>query len=120
MLKYSTYQSIYDKPQATRSNWADGIRSSRLSRSMVKIALLLIVLMLTGTGVVSAFAAASDGHKDNELSTFVVRPGDTLWEIAVDHKPRGKDTRVYVEAIKRINGLSSSGIQAGDTLILPD
>ncbi len=119
MLKYSTYQSIYDKP-APRSSFIDVISNLRWSRSLTKIAVLLIVLMLTGTGVVTAFAAASGNHSQTELSTFVVMPGDTLWEIAVAHKPHGKDTRVYVEAIKRINGLDSSGIQAGDTLILPN
>ncbi|MEF2967282.1 LysM peptidoglycan-binding domain-containing protein [Paenibacillus sp. M1] len=91
-----------------------------MSRRLITFAVLLVVLTVTGTGVVTAFASSSENHSGTEEARIVVVPGDTLWEIAVDHKPRGKDTRVYVEAIKRFNGLTTSDIKAGDTLILPD
>lgn len=119
MLKYSTYQSIYDKP-APRRSWNNIITVSGWSRKLGKVCLLLFVLMITGTGVVTAFAAASDGHVRSELPTIVVKPGDTLWEIAVNHKPHGKDTRIYVESIIRLNGLNGSNIHSGDTIILPN
>ncbi len=118
MPRYTTYQSIYNKPVARSWRHVPGF-SPEWSKSVMKIAFLLILLTMTGTGVVTAFAAANDGGS-HVKETVIVTPGDTLWEIAVDHKPRGKDTRVYVEAIKRVNGLSVSDIHPGDTLVLPD
>lgn len=120
MLKYSTYQSIYEQPSfrrpVKRSLHTNAFLKSRLS----KIALLLIILSITCTGMVQAFAASSDSSEEvDRMEYVVVMPGDTLWEIAVAHKPKGLDTRVYVQKLIRMNGLGSSAIQAGDTLILP-
>lgn len=120
MLKYSTYQSIYDKPAPrTRASLTDKFGFLGLGKGLLKVSLLLMLLMLTGTGVVTAFAAASDDHVQKEQTIVVVKSGDTLWEIAASHKPKGQDTRIYIAAIKRLNGLSSGSIQAGDTLVLP-
>ncbi|MFD1270344.1 LysM peptidoglycan-binding domain-containing protein [Paenibacillus motobuensis] len=47
-------------------------------------------------------------------------PGDTLWEIASEHKPQGKDIRKYIDSIKRVNGKHVSSIQAGEVLVLPN
>ena len=119
MLKYTTYQSIYDQP-SRRSTASRKSEVSGWSRGLIKITFLLVLLMVTGTSVVTAFASDAEKSKQAEHTTVIVKPGDTLWEIAVNHKPRGKDTRVYIEAIKRFNGLTISSIQAGDTLIMPD
>jgi len=119
MPRYTTYQSIYNKPVARSWREAFGFSSVEWTRRLIKIVFLLILLTMTGTGVVSAFAAAKDGDS-HVKETVIVMPGDTLWEIAVAHKPRGKDTRVYVEAIKRANGLAVSDIHPGDMLVIPD
>lgn len=120
MLKYSSYQSIYEQPSfrrpVERSLHMNGFLKSRWS----KIAVLLLLISLTCTGMVQAFAASLETSEAvNPAQYVVVMPGDTLWEIAVAHKPQGQDTRVYVQKLMRSNGLHTSSIQAGDTLMLP-
>lgn len=122
MLKYSTYQSIYEKPVSKRSNNNRYNRNSGLQyrKSMLKIVVLFVFIMITTTGMVTTFASSSNESGNESYESVIVMPGDTLWEIAVDHKPNGQDTRVYIDAIKRVNDLKVSAIQAGDTLLLPN
>lgn len=120
MLKYSSYQSIYEQPSFRRPVKRILHMNVFLKSRLSKIVLLLIILSITCTGMVQAFAASTDNADGTYRPEYVVvMPGDTLWEIAVAHKPQGLDTRVYVQKLIRTNGLSSSAIQAGDTLMLP-
>lgn len=48
---------------------------------------------------------------------YVVRPGDTLWSIATHHV--GGDPREAVWEIREVNGLTTSSIRVGQTLVLP-
>jgi len=50
---------------------------------------------------------------------IVVRAGDTLWDIAVEHSLPGSDPRRTVAEIVELNGLESSAIRPGDRLVLP-
>ncbi|MNR56877.1 Cell division suppressor protein YneA [compost metagenome] len=49
----------------------------------------------------------------------VVERGDTLWSIALENKPSDMKTAVYIEGIKKSNGIKGSQINAGDILTLP-
>ncbi|MBW4841013.1 MAG: LysM peptidoglycan-binding domain-containing protein [Paenibacillaceae bacterium] len=119
MLKYSSYQSIYEQPSFRRPVERRLHMNTFLKSRLSKIAVLLIILSITCTGMVQAFAASNDNTAAEEQKYVVVMPGDTLWEIAVAHKPQGQDTRVYIQKLMRTNGLGTSSIQAGDTLMLP-
>lgn len=119
MLKYSTYKSIYTEP-VQKSSISPGRRSTHLSRTAKRTMLVLVLLLLTCTGVVSAFASSNDNTNKKPLETVIVMPGDTLWEIASEHKPQGKDIRKYIDSIRRVNGKHVSSIQAGEVLVLPD
>jgi hypothetical protein len=77
---------------------------------------------------VSNNTAVSSGSSNNNHSTsapapavkkIIVNSGDTLWDIAAMHVSKGQNVRSYITNIKKINGLSSSTINAGDVLILP-
>jgi len=59
-----------------------------------------------------AQAARPTANPSSPATTYRVRPGDTLWEIARLH-----DTTVG--AIRTANRLESTAIQAGDTLLIP-
>lgn len=121
MLKYSSYQSIYEQPSLHRPMVKRVLHKSTWpNRRMFQIMTLLMILLVTCTGVVTALAASSeDKSTEVELAQVIVMSGDTLWEIAVAHKPANQDTRIYVEKLKRINGLKTSSIQSGDVLLLP-
>jgi nucleoid-associated protein YgaU len=65
-----------------------------------------------------ALARVALGGTAPATTTVVVQPGDSLWAIAAARYP-GADTRERVDAIERLNGLSSPVIVAGETLQLP-
>ncbi|WP_158442412.1 LysM peptidoglycan-binding domain-containing protein [Paenibacillus pini] len=89
-----------------------------LSRSLlIKWMLTFFIIMIGCTGVVRVFAVSSDDVRLDKK--VVVVSGDTLWQIALTHKPEGMDTRAYINLIKRSNGMSSSSVNAGEVLILP-
>lgn len=124
MLKYSTYKSIYSEP-VKKPVVSAGTRSAHFSINVKRTLLVALLLLLTCTGVVSAFTSSNNSNDSNStqkksLKTVIVMPGDTLWEIATEHKPQGKDIRRYIYSMKQINDLHMSSIQPGEVLILPE
>jgi LysM domain len=77
-------------------------------RSLVVLTAALAVLLL-------ALARPSSGSGREER--YVVRAGDTLWELAADRY--GGDPRAGVWRIGERNGLPGTGLQAGMILYLP-
>ncbi len=53
-------------------------------------------------------------------TTVSVCPGDTLWSIAQNNYPESTDRRKVVYSIEKANGLRTSTICSGQTLLLPD
>ncbi|MFM9280221.1 LysM peptidoglycan-binding domain-containing protein [Paenibacillus jiagnxiensis] len=120
MLKYSSYQSIYNTAvvQGGHTDGRAAVQNKSSLVSMLRLFVAVIVLWISFAGLFTVFAGSSDLHASDEK--VVVLSGDTLWGIAQEHKPDYMDTRVYIEGIIRINGLESSGIRAGDVLLLPE
>lgn len=56
---------------------------------------------------------------DNNIR-YAVESGDTLWSIANEYKDENTSTGEFVYEIKKINGLSSSAINVGDLIIIPE
>ena len=50
---------------------------------------------------------------------YTVAPGDTLWEIALEHTAVWEDPRPKVEAIREANDLSGYAIYPGMSLKVP-
>ncbi|MNV29818.1 Cell division suppressor protein YneA [compost metagenome] len=135
MLKYSTYRSIYDKAPVVESLGHNPItRYSAQIKEITELLLeclmrlfrrdfvikltLIIVLVLSGLTVVgNVFAGSTTLMKDEKR--VVVERGDTLWSIALENKPSDMKTAVYIEGIKKSNGIKGSQINAGDILTLP-
>ncbi|WP_410510971.1 LysM peptidoglycan-binding domain-containing protein [Paenibacillus sp. BR2-3] len=122
MLKYSTYRSIYDKTPEVKSAGRSVASFKSFSRlfmqaNLMKI-MMIIMLVVSGFTVVGNVVASSTAPVKQE-KRIVVERGDTLWEIALLHKPSDMRTAVYIEGIKQYSGLKDSYIQAGDILSLP-
>ncbi|MGG1619244.1 LysM peptidoglycan-binding domain-containing protein [Paenibacillus sp. NRS-1782] len=120
-MKYSTYQSIFpmnlEKMQNVR-NEREAQLVRPISNSLLsKLLILVTVFWIADAGVLTVFAAPSVSNE--EVTKLIVQPGDTLWQIASNHKPERMDTRVYIDGIVRINGLEDRGVQAGQLLKLP-
>ncbi|WP_431091426.1 LysM peptidoglycan-binding domain-containing protein [Paenibacillus sp. 8b26] len=120
-MKYSTYQSIFpmnlEKMQNVRNERRAQLVRTISNSLLPKLLILVIVAWIAGAGVLTVFAAPSVSNE--EVTKLIVQPGDTLWQIASNHKPERMDTRVYIEGIVRINGLEDRGVQAGQVLKLP-
>jgi hypothetical protein len=77
-------------------------------RSVLALSLLLGILLLVQ-------ARPSSGSAPDER--YVVRPGDTLWELAAERY--GGDPREGVWRIRERNWLTGAALPAGTILYLP-
>lgn len=75
----------------------------------------LIVVLLVATIAVAVAAKTSSGRGAER--TYVVRPADTLWSIAV--VAYGGDPREGVWKIQERNHLEGTLIRPGERLVLP-
>ncbi|MEO5840269.1 MAG: LysM peptidoglycan-binding domain-containing protein [Acidimicrobiales bacterium] len=89
----------------------------RRRATAVAFVLLLVAAILTLTFV--GGRATADGSSPGEIrpaAVYVVRPGDTLWDLAVALAP-DRDPRVVVAALERSAG--GSTVRPGQRIVLP-
>lgn len=91
-------------------------RRGRLLLTMLSL-LTLVAVAVLATGGVPASAGSEPGSAAT-AERVTVRPGDTLWAIALREAP-GVDPRQTVDAILDLNALESSAVQAGTVLLVP-
>jgi nucleoid-associated protein YgaU len=85
-------------------------------RALLGAASVLVVALMTGP---VAHAASHPQRPDRvQTRSYVVLPGDTLWQIATRTLP-GVDPRRAVEAIERSNGLTGPDLVPGQALRIP-
>ncbi|HLS49694.1 MAG TPA: LysM peptidoglycan-binding domain-containing protein [Actinomycetaceae bacterium] len=86
----------------------------RLVRGVIVLASALAVAVGAGSWFGSQ-------HRQSPVATdtVAVAPGDTLWGIASGVATPGRDVREVVYDIQQLNGLGSSEIAAGQTLLVP-
>ena len=53
------------------------------------------------------------------VERYVVRSGDTLWEIARTRVGAAADPRPFIEEIRDLSGLATSSLRAGQVLLVP-
>lgn len=75
----------------------------------------LILALIAVTVAVAVVARTSSGHGVER--TYVVRPADTLWSIAVESY--GGDPREGVWRIQERNRLKGTLLRPGERLVLP-
>lgn len=121
MLKYSTYRSIYENMPTEKDSgseaWIHQIKSKIVSLPLTKLLIILLIVVFGWTGAYSVFAGGTEEPTGEKQ--VIVQSGDSLWKIASVHKPENVDIRVYIDTIRRNNGLKGPDIQAGDVLSLP-
>lgn len=72
--------------------------------------------MLDGQ-IAGLFASGADEGRYVEVT---VKPGDTLWRLAREHGPQGRDIRETVDRIRTVNGLHQrAGLVPGERLLIP-
>lgn len=90
---------------------------------MIKCMVLSVVL-IAFIGIYGIFAVnASDNHtsKDEPVKYYTsisVESGDTLWDIAKEHRPEGCSINSYINEIIELNHMNSSTLYAGQHIII--
>lgn len=80
-------------------------------------AALVLVILLIGCIVLLVIAIQPTMNKvEWEEEIYIVKSGDTLWEIADLYCPDIVDKREWVEEVKELNGLYNSTVHPGQKL----
>ena len=111
---------------AARPPHARGLPAStplRLTRRGRVVAALAAVLLLAALSLVIAASAQATNHPVSHtgrqnLAQVVVQPGQSLWSVAENADPDA-DTRVVIQQIIELNGLTGSVVFAGQRLWVP-
>jgi nucleoid-associated protein YgaU len=94
----------------------------RASVRRAAVAAVVVVLGVLGWSSEAAGGAAASrraaAHAGATEATYVVRPGDTLWSIAVG-VASDSDPRAVVDAIARANGMDGATLVPGQALMIP-
>lgn len=93
------------------------IRLTRRGRRVVAL-LALIPIVITFLLIGTRGAQASDASAAAMTATIVVKPGQSLWDVAAAINPN-KDPRETIWVIQQLNGMSTSEVLAGQELIVP-
>jgi LysM repeat protein len=84
---------------------------------------LAVLGALVGAVVLAAGRAAGgppgSASAPPPVERYVVRSGDTLWEIARARVGAAADPRPFIEEIRDLSGLGTSTLQAGQVLLVP-
>ncbi len=86
--------------------------------ALLLAAILAPVLLMLATGAQAANHGAPAGAAHAGLRAAQVRPGDSLWTVALRAEPAA-DPRVVSQEIIQFNALSSSVLVPGETLWVP-
>ena len=89
---------------------------SKLRFTLFMTLMILFVLSTVGT---SFGAYNSQSLTKPVYSEILVQSGDTLWNLAQEFGPDGKDTRFIIHEIRRINDLQADSIYPGQKILIP-
>lgn len=64
-------------------------------------------------------SAGPIGYGATQVTSYIVRPGDTLWSYASAITPAGHDVSETVDELIALNNLESGSLQAGQRIIVP-
>lgn len=108
-----------------------GVRLNRRGRALARTLLMACAVLAVGLAALTIVLVASNsqalaGGTDSnaasataEVSYVVVGPGETLWDIAAA-AAGPEDTREVMTQIVEMNALSTSVLQPGQRLAVPD
>ncbi len=79
--------------------------------------LMLPALIIAGIIVATNVQALNYDYSGAELDTWIVSPGETLWQIASSNRGT-MEIRKYIHLVEQLNDLEGP-IQPGQKLLLP-
>lgn len=85
----------------------------RIIKAAEVVIIVILSLILLGTAVTRRGVS---GRRGEEMQTYYVRPGDTLYSIAEAHGV--EDWRRWCYDVQRANGMDSCELMPGEGLII--
>lgn len=130
MNTYTTYSTVGTTTHSgvARRNTIAPQRSLSHYKLFRFIAFLLIILAAITFGAMMQVFAGNDradyapeaaNYEIPEAVIITVMPGDTLWDIAAQHAPKGSNLQQYIFDTMKLNDLKTSSLSIGQVLQLP-
>jgi len=94
-------------------------RAVFLRRRALVLLLIVVALLSVGAVVGGRGSTAEAGLASEIAGQTVLRPGDTLWDIAVATAPDGISVQQQLRALQDLNGLRSDQLPAWTIVLLP-
>jgi Tfp pilus assembly protein FimV len=92
------------------------LRLTRRGRRVVRA----VAVVLAGAALFSGGRAVADAPAPAvSVDSYTVGSGETLWSIASAFTAPGDDVRDTVDALSDLNGMSGSGLTAGQQILVP-
>jgi hypothetical protein len=109
--------------KSSASNFGGGAaRRSRLRMTARGRVVLLVLVAIPVIAIALAFGLGAGGatatSSSTPLSTVIVQPGQTLWQLATKVAPQS-DPRDVINDIMSVNRLATATIQPGEKLEIP-
>lgn len=108
------------RPAATHLRLVRPPRPSR-ARFLVRRALVLLALvaLVLGGAAALGLGRADAGPADPVGGHVVLRPGETLWDVAVATAPAGVDARDQLARLRTLNGFDGGALAPWTVVLLP-
>lgn len=91
------------------------------ARRLLVIIVLATTAAAVGLGVVATRPAASvTSTMDSTVGvTVVIGPGETLWDVAVDYLPDGRDRMSWIADVAAANDADPGTLRPGTAVVIP-
>lgn len=88
-------------------------------KELIKVFAISVAIALIAFAIYSLFTPTDKFDPDNyHKVSHQVDKGETLWELGSFCKRPDDDVREWIKAVKDLNGMSSSGLVAGDYITI--
>ena len=100
------------------------MRYSRSRKAQRRRRAVFLTLVVVITAILLCTCSFPENKATREVNTdtyveYIVKDGDTIWDIAKLYVDKHTDVRVVVREIREVNQLSGTMIYNGDVLLIP-
>ena len=84
---------------------------------LVCCAMVVVIYVVAGIGASRIYNKEFDTANYHKITYRVVK-GDTLWELGKEYKQNDDDVRDWVQAVRKLNYMSSASLTAGEVIYI--